>query len=100
MKQAKGCGNDSCVANKKKITYKEDDKFCPKCGLDLVVVCKKCRIPLPVGTTDAYCVRCEADREDRKDKAVDTVKKVGSAALAVGTFAISIASGGKIGKKS
>lgn len=90
MKQAKGCGNTKCVANSKKISFKSDDKFCPKCGENLIIVCKKCRVPLPEGCTDAYCVRCEAEREDRKDKAFDVAKKAGAGVVAVGSLAVSI----------
>lgn len=95
MKQAKGCGNVKCTANKKKITYKGDDKFCPKCGLNLIIVCKDCKTPLPEGDS-VYCVRCEAERGDRKDKAIDGAKKVGGVVLSVGALAITAVSGGKI----
>lgn len=91
MKQAKGCGNEKCNANKKKITYKSDDFFCSKCGQDLIIVCKKCRIPLPEDCKDAYCVRCEAEREDKKEKAKDTAKKAGAGVAAVGSLVLGAA---------
>lgn len=79
MGKIKGCGNESCEAHNKKITYKESEAFCSKCGTPLVYVCKDCYTQLP-DDTEKYCVRCLAKHEDRKDKA----RKVGSGALAAG----------------
>lgn len=80
MGKIKGCGNESCEAHKKKLTYKESEAFCSKCGNPLVYVCKDCYTQLP-DTSDKYCVRCLAKHEDSKDK----VKKVVvGGALAVG----------------
>lgn len=79
MGKIKGCGNESCEAQKKKITYKESETFCSKCGSPLIYVCKDCYTQLP-NDTEKYCVRCLAKHEDRKDKA----KKFAAGALAVG----------------
>ena len=90
MKVIKGCANDSCMAHKKKLTYKEADIFCSKCGKELVFVCKDCYTQLP-NDNEKYCVRCNAKHEDRKDK----VKKVAAGgALAVGGLVL------KFGKKA
>ena len=69
MRKNKGCSNESCQAYKKKRNYKETESFCSECGRPLVYVCKKCYKQLP---TDAeiYCVRCEAEREDSKNKGI------------------------------
>jgi predicted amidophosphoribosyltransferase len=68
MGKTKGCGNEACEAHKKKITYKETDGFCSKCGDPLVYVCKDCYTQLP-DDTEKYCVRCLAAHEDKTDKA-------------------------------
>ena len=83
MGKIKGCGNESCEAHKKKITYKDSETFCSKCGNLLVYICKDCYTQLP-DDTKKYCVRCIAKQEDRKDKAKKLVTGVGAGALAVG----------------
>ena len=80
MRKIKGCGNESCEAHKKKITYKDSETFCSKCGDSLVYICKDCYTQLP-DDTEKYCVRCLAAHDDRNDKA----KKVAAGGvLAVG----------------
>jgi hypothetical protein len=83
MEKIKGCANESCEAHKKKITYKESEAFCSKCGGPLVYVCKSCYTQLPDDALK-YCVRCLAKRKDRKDKTMNVITKVGSSALVVG----------------
>ena len=83
MGKIKGCGNELCEAQKKKITYKDSETFCSKCGSLLVYVCKDCYTLLP-DDIDKYCVRCLAKHEDRKAKAKKVAAGVGSGALAVG----------------
>lgn len=80
MRKIKGCGNESCEAHKKKITYKESEAFCSKCGSPLVYVCKECYTQL---SDDAkkYCVRCSAEHDDRKDKAKKVAARVGALAF-------------------
>ena len=85
MGKIKGCGNESCETHKKKITYKESEAFCSKCGSPLVYVCKDCHTQLPDDATK-YCVRCFAEHEDRKDKAKKLAAGFGGGALAVGGF--------------
>ena len=93
MGSIKSCGNEACEAFKKKITYKETEGFCSKCGSVLAYVCKDCHTQLP-DDTKKYCVRCLAEHEDRKDKAIKVVAGVGSGALALGGVAF------KYGKKA
>ncbi|WP_089610378.1 hypothetical protein [Dehalobacterium formicoaceticum] len=83
MGKIKGCGNESCEAHKKKITYKESETFCSKCGSPLVYVCKGCYTLLP-DDTEKYCVRCLAKHEDRKSKVKKVAVEVGGGAVAVG----------------
>ena len=83
MGKIKGCGNESCETHKKKITYKESEAFCSKCGSPLVYVCKDCHTQLP-DDAKKYCVRCFAEQEDRKDKAKKLAAGVGGGELAVG----------------
>ena len=56
-------------------------------------VCKDCHTQMP-DDTKKYCVRCLAEHEDRKDKAIKVVAGVGSGALALGGVAF------KYGKKA
>ena len=83
MGKIKGCGNESCEAHKKKITYKESEVFCSKCGSMLIYVCKDCYTQLS-DYAEKYCLRCLAKHEDRKDKAKKVAAGVGGGALAVG----------------
>ena len=91
MKQAKGCINKSCEANKKKIKYKSDDNFCLKCGSSLVPVCKKCHTQLPEDEKNVMCVRCAAEKQDQKDKVVDGAKKAGGAVVAAAGVVVGVA---------
>jgi len=93
VKQVKGCIIDGCVANIKEIKYRADDNYCSKCGNPLVAVCKKCRSVLPNDYERAYCIRCEAEREDKKDNAKDGAKKAAGAVASLGVAAVGIAKG-------
>ncbi|MDO4976761.1 MAG: hypothetical protein Q4E53_05805 [Eubacteriales bacterium] len=46
VKAFKGCVNEECIARIKKISYKNTDEFCSKCGLPLSFVCKDCWMEL------------------------------------------------------
>jgi hypothetical protein len=89
MGDIKGCGIESCVARKKKITYKESEVFCSRCGSSLVHVCKDCYTQLP-DNSEKYCVRCLAKHQDRKDKAKKVAVGVGGSALAVGGVILTV----------
>lgn len=93
MEKIKGCGNESCESHKKKLTYKDSEAFCSKCGSPLVYVCKDCYTQLPTDT-DKYCVRCLAKHEDKKDKFKKVAAGVGGGALLVGGVIL------KYGKKA
>lgn len=87
----KGCINETCIARKKKIAFKSDDLFCPKCGKPLEYVCSKCWKKLADGS-QKYCIRCQSDIQDKKDKwaetfqhyVVDKVVDLGDAVADVG----------------
>lgn len=66
MSKVKGCINNRCVANKKKIRYPESEKFCSKCGQPLSYVCKKCYTPIE--SSEKYCVIHQAEKDDHADK--------------------------------
>lgn len=81
MRSVKGCINAACIVSQKKITYKETDDYCSKCGNKLYFVCRECYKQLP---DDAkYCERCIAKKQDRKDRVKDNALKIGGAAFAV-----------------
>jgi hypothetical protein len=90
MGRVKGCMNESCLANQKSITYKEENDYCSKCGNKLYNVCKKCYTQLPDNAAK-YCVRCLAEKQDRKDKAKDHARKIGGGIVATIGIAASIA---------
>ena len=69
MGRVKGCINETCIANQKKFTFKEVDDYCSKCGNTLYYVCKKCHTQLP-DDSEKYCMRCLAEKQDRKDSAL------------------------------
>lgn len=92
MLRVKGCVNETCVANQKKITYKEADDYCSKCGSKLHYVCKECYTQLP-DDSEKYCVRCLAEKQDRKDKTKNHALKI--AGGAVGAAGVVVASIGK-----
>ena len=73
MGKNKGCINENCIACQKKVMFKDDDEFCPKCGQQLTYVCHKCHKFIP-DNSSKYCPNCEADIKDRKDKALNVGK--------------------------
>lgn len=79
MRKIKGCGNELCSAHKKKIFYKKSEVFCSNCGSLVVSVCRDCYTQMP-DDAERRCVRCLAQREDKKDRA----RKVGGGVLAFG----------------
>lgn len=95
MGRVKGCINKVCVANQKKITYKEGDDYCSKCANKLYYVCKKCHTQLP-DDSEKYCVRCLAKKQDHKDHALKivsrTVVTVGIAAVGTGKKVVKVIS--------
>ncbi len=82
-KRAKGCPNEACECNKKKRLYKADDRYCVKCGSELLWVCRRCFRRLHSDDpSQSLCRVCQAEHEDLIQK----VKKGGGAIVGgVGT---------------
>lgn len=87
MRRVKSCLNSNCQEYKKTY-YKESDQYCVKCGTKLNYVCKhpKCFKQLPDNSQEAYCSVHIAEREDKKEKRLETAKKAGTGIVAgIGT---------------
>lgn len=80
MSAVKGCMNQECKACQKKVHYKKSDEYCSKCGEKLQFVCKKCHKQFPDDSTK-YCDICNAKKEDKNQKIVNGLKKVGVVVL-------------------
>lgn len=76
MKRIKGCENPKCSAHKTKQVFKDTDRYCTQCSCELSFVCKKCKTFIPNTPVQSLCIRCEADRQDKIAKRVDTAKKI------------------------
>ncbi len=86
-KRIKGCPNDKCD-DYKKIKYKAEDRFCKSCGTELIFVCSKCWTPLAGDDPKKkICAKCEAKREDRKEKLIQTGKRAGQAVASLAAVA-------------
>lgn len=87
MGKVKGCINEACISNQKKITFKEVENYCSKCGDKLFYVCRECYTQLP-DDADKYCERCIAKKQDRKDHAKENALKIGAAIAPLGIAVI------------
>ena len=83
MRQMKGCLNTNCQEYRKTY-YKESDQYCVKCGSKLSVICRhpKCFKQLPENTQESYCPVHLAEREDKKEKRIESAKKLGTSMVA------------------
>lgn len=86
MVKVKGCANDNCIAHKKKVTYKETEEYCSRCGHPLSYVCKKCYTSLD--ERGEYCVIHQAEKDDRADRREKGLLAVGSVVLSVGGLVV------------
>lgn len=77
MKANKGCVNRECKAFTKKIKYKDSFEYCPLCSEKLEYVCADCWKVLDHNTT-RFCEACKVKRQQKKEQAVENVKKVGA----------------------
>jgi len=82
MAKVKGCLRKGCIANSKKTKYKTTDNFCLKCGDNLHNVCKSCYTKLDDDVAK-YCVRCLAEKHDRKHKTAAAAGTAGVAGIGV-----------------
>lgn len=71
MGKVKGCINKECIASQEKTIYKDEYDYCIKCGNKLYYVCKKCYTKLP-DDWEKYCVRCIAEKKDKKERVLKT----------------------------
>lgn len=83
----KGCGNPDCENNKKKIRIKDSDNYCSICGQGLVRVCKKCYTVIN-DCDGPLCERCKAEKDDKREAAIEAGGKVVGAVIAVGAFVV------------
>lgn len=90
MAKIKGCTKAGCSANTKKVHFKKDDAFCTKCGMKLEFICKKCHSPIAETTKGNLCVRCKAEKEDKRDIAVKQGGQAVGGALAIGGALVGI----------
>lgn len=76
MKRIKGCINPKCSAHKASTAFTEEARYCTQCKSELSFICKKCKTAIPATPVQNLCIRCEADRQDRISKGIETAKKV------------------------
>ena len=95
-KRVKGCSNPECVNHIKKIKMKAENEYCPKCGAELVFVCKKCFKEIQdIDENHSICTHCIEEAQEKKEKRIEKVKDYGKkAAVAAGTGVLAV--GGKI----
>ncbi len=74
--------NEESKSNRLKRTFKHEDNYCSRCGIELCYVCKICNTSLP-DDSENICVRCKANIEDDQNKKKERFAKVGGV-LAVG----------------
>lgn len=89
MALIKGCTNIECGQKHKKVKYKEDDLFCPKCGKELSYVCGKCFAPLEEAAK--RCDICQAKVDGRKEKVKSGAAKVVGVAKVAAPVAVALA---------
>ncbi|MBR4896230.1 MAG: hypothetical protein IKZ41_07370 [Clostridia bacterium] len=91
-RRKKGCPNSSCERNKNKVKLPATEEYCPKCGTNLVYVCKKCFCQIEdTGREHTLCLSCQAQKEERNKKIIDKSKNIGTAVLVTaGTVATGI----------
>lgn len=95
-KRVKGCSNPECVNHIKRIKMKPDDEYCPKCGSELVFVCKKCFSEIQdIDEDHRVCIHCIEEAREKKEKTIEKAKDYGKkAVVAAGTGVLAV--GGKI----
>ena len=104
MANLKGCFNEKCKANKKRIKFKEDDDFCPKCGQELAYVCndKRCYEILP-NVRQRFCDSCREERAKRQEARKETAHNALVAVPATAAAVVGVVKNGsevvEVGKK-
>lgn len=88
-KRSKGCPNIICEQHKKKVKYKADNDFCPKCGTRLIYVCAKCFKEIEdIDEKHRICRGCEADALEKKEKVRDGAVKAGKAVVGLASTVV------------
>ena len=82
--------------SRQKNKMKAEDEYCPKCGAELVFVCKKCFKEIQdIDEDHRICNHCIEEAQEKKEKRIEKVKDYGKkAAVAAGTGVLAV--GGKI----
>jgi len=86
MGKLKACTNESCIAMQKKTKYKEKDSFCSKCGHELSIVCKKCRVVLE-NTDEKLCTECSLKAKEKNERNFKILCKAATGAAAAALIA-------------
>lgn len=82
----KGCTNENCVARKRKIVFRDTDRFCTRCGKPLSYVCRNCWKELP-DDTQLYCSECTEKKQNSRnwlDAIAENSKHVGESLTETG----------------
>ena len=75
-RRKKGCPDSNCEMNRKKHKYNSSDKYCIKCGSELVYVCSRCFAKIDdLGPDHKICANCELKDDALKDKVIGFGKK-------------------------
>lgn len=78
MSQKKGCSNNECGAYRKHEKFKHQLHYCPSCGQKLDSVCSSgsCNTFMEEDP-HKYCRKCQARRDDRRQRAKNTIAAAG-----------------------
>lgn len=81
IKKDKACYTKNCKANKEKIKFSDDMKFCPYCSQPLEYVCMNHGCFNQVDGSNEFCQACEAKKEEAQEKRKEKLTNVGKAVL-------------------
>ena len=85
-RRVKGCPNEKCICNIKRIKQKPDNEYCPKCGTKLIFVCEKCFTEIEdLGKKHRICKSCEAKADLKKKRVKEKAISAGGKAAGATT---------------
>jgi DNA-directed RNA polymerase subunit RPC12/RpoP len=94
-KRVKGCPNDLCSMHINRKKQPVDNNYCPKCASKLIFVCEKCFTEIEdIDYSYKKCKRCEAEVNEKKKKANDSVKNVAGKIATIGAAVVGVAAAG------